>query len=287
MGLNDDAVIVGSQGFIYTNTPGAAAPLPSDLSTFDSETFGGAVKLAKITGAPTSYTLTVLTGTTSSLLAAATAAQVQAALEAVTQVGPGNVLVTGISIVDTDGLTITWIGELLGTAPVVTGTFTAGTSPALAYTTVTAANGWFNVGHTSRDDLPEFGNDGGKTKMKGSWQRKRLREVEDGDPREDSVKFSLEQWDRASLELYFGEDVADTSGVFGVSGDFNPIEKALLIVIVDGDEALGFYAPKASIQSDGAVKLPIDDFAKLPVKATFLNMGTRRLYDWIEQDLFA
>lgn len=289
MPLDDDAVIVAATGYVYVNdTLGATSPTPTEIAAFNHLTFGGSIKLAKITGAPTSYVLLDSTSApTSSLLAAATAPQVQAALEALPSVGVGNVLVSGVSIVDSSGLTISWIGELLGTAPVLTATFTAGTSPALAYTTVTAPNGWTQVGHTSREKMPEFGFDGGKLQLKGTWQRRALREVESGDPIEDSVKLELEQWDRNALELYYGADAASTSGVFGVDGSFTPVEKSFLTVLQDGDDKIGFYAAKASIQRDAAVALPIDDFAALPIKVTFLNYRNFRLYDWISETLFA
>jgi hypothetical protein len=289
MPLDDDAVIVAATGYVYVHdTVGAPSPTPADITAFDHLTFGGAVKLLKITGTPTSYTLADDDeNVTSSLLGAATALQVQAALESLESVGVGNVLVSGVSAVDTSGLTVSWIGELLGTSPVLTATFTAGTTPALAYTTVTAPNGWTQVGHTSREKMPEFGFDGGKTALKGTWQRKSLREVQSGDPVEDSVKLSLEQWDRAALELYYGVDAAGTPGVFGVDGNFNPVEKSLLVVLQDGDNKLGFYAAKASCTRDSAVALPIDDFAALPIKATFLDYRNFRLYDWISEALFA
>lgn len=287
MALDDDATIVAAVGYVYTNSVGFASPTPSDITAFDPETFGCASKLAKVTGAPTSYTLTVGAATSSSLAPAATAPQVQAALEALSTVGVGNVSVTGVSIVDTAGLTITWIESLAGSAPVMTATFVAGTTPALAYTTVTAANGWSQIGHTSRGKLPEFGYTGGKQEMKGTWQRRNLREVQTGDPIADSVKMVLEQWDANTLELYYGVDSANTPGIFGVDGKFNPVEKALLVVIVDGDNNVGFYAPKASIQRDDGVTLPIDDFAGLPIEATFLNLKERRLFDWISESLFA
>ena len=36
---------------------------------------------------------------------------------------------------------------------------------------------WEEIGHTSSEDLPEFGYDGGDTESRGTWQKKSLREV--------------------------------------------------------------------------------------------------------------
>lgn len=287
MALNDDAVIVAAVGYVFVATPGTASPTPTELEGIDPLSFGSQSQRFKVTGSPTSFTILVGGVATASLLPTATAAQVQAAIEAVDSVGAGNTIVTGVSPADTGGITVTWIGPLQGKVLALTeGTYVAGTTPTTIITQTVAVNGWDNIGHTSRGSMPEFGFDGGKLEMKGTWQRMRLREVQTGNPVEDSVKVSLEQWDEDSLELYFGTNAADTDGIFGVDGSDQPVEKAFLVVIIDGDAKLGFYASLASITRDAAIKLPIDDFASLPIKATFLNLGNRRLYDWISLDLF-
>lgn len=285
MALDDDAALVVAQGFVFINTVAALAPTPQEVDTLDTDTFGGDVHNVKVTGTATSVTLTVGADDTDPISLPATAEQIQNALEALPGVGAGNTDVKGESLTDTNGLTIGFVGDKLGQTFEVTGTAVGTGTPTVTVTSVATPNGWVNVGHTSRDDLPEFGFDGGKKQMRGTWQRKRLRDVDAADPVEDSLKFTLEQFDKNSLELYFGEDAADTNGVFGVSGDFNPVEKSVFVVLVDGDARVGFYASKAEISRDASIKMPLDNFAGLPVKATFLNYGTRRLYDWISLDL--
>lgn len=285
MALDDDAALVVAQGFVFINTVAALAPTPSQVDTLDPDTFGADVKNVKVSATAASVTLSVGDDDTAPVALPATAEQVQNALEALPSVGAGNIDIKGVSLTDTDGLTIALVGDKMGTVLDLDGTATGTDTPTVTVTSVATPNGWVNVGHTSRDDLPEFGFDGGKKQMRGTWQRKRLREVDAADPVEDSLKFTLEQWDKDSLELYFGEDAADTDGVFGVSGDFVPVEKSVFVVLVDGDARVGFYASKAQISRDASIKMPLDNFAGLPVKATFLNYGTRRLYDWISLDL--
>ena len=287
MALRDDAVVTAAQGFVFTAPVGTAAPTPTELAALDPETFGSARINFEVSGTPTTYTLIVGGTPTAAIPLAATAAQVQSAIEAVAGVGAGNVKVTGVSGGDAAGLDVTWIGALQGNGPTIAeGTYAGGTTPDTVFTVETPDLDWTNVGHTSRDDMPEFGFDGGDTEVKGTWQKKRLREVATGDPVADSVTIKLSQWDRTSLELYYGPDSAETDGVFGVSGNFEPIERALLVIIVDGDVRLGFYSSKSSIKRDDAVELPVDEFATLPIKATFLNLGANRLYDWISEELF-
>ncbi len=281
MALDDDAVITPAVGYVYTNTAGTARPSLAEIDAFDPETFGGQVVNLQVTGTPTSYTLKIGSGTpTSALPLASTASTVQAALEGLAEVGVGNVRVTGTSAV-APGLAISWIGEKLGSTLALNGTATGGTTPSVDVTTVTAPNGWVMTGHTSRDDLPEFGKEGGDTEVKGTWQNKALRETLSGDPRVDFVTVKLEQFDKNNLELYYGPDPDNEEGVFGVDGDFTPVEKALLIVIFDGTASIGFFATKASIRGDDSVEMETDGFMGFPVKMTFLKMGSRKIFEWI------
>jgi hypothetical protein len=292
MAQNDNAVVVAAQGYVFTNTPGALAPTPAELAALDPETFGAQVQTVAVTGAPTGGSFTVKNAvgdTPAEVPFNATKDQLRAAVESLESVGAGNADVSGTSL--SAGYEVSFIGTLQGSAlPALTiddAGLIGGTSPEATATITKAPNGWNSLGHTSRDDMPEFGFDGGDTSVKGSWQKKRLREVATGDPVADFVNLNLEQWDKPTLELYYGEDAAGTPGVFGVSGEFIPLEKALLIILVDGPAKIGFYAAKASVKRTDSINLPIDDLASLPVKATFLNLGTHRLYDWINEDLFA
>lgn len=289
MALDDDAVITAAVGYVYTNTVGAAAPTPAEIDAFDPDTFGAQVHTLKITGTPAGGTFFITVGTgpgvdTADLPFNASASAVQAALEAVAAVGVGNVLVTGTSISDSSGLEIAVVGEKLSTTLTLTTDdtdLTGGTTPAADITVTTAPNGWVMTGHTSRDDLPEFGKDGGDTEVKGTWQNKALRETLSGDPRVDFVTVTLQQFDKKNLEMFYGADSASTAGVFGVDGSFAPIEKSVLMVVVDGPASIGFHAPKASIRGDDSIDMTVDGFTGFPVRMTFLKMGARRLFDWI------
>lgn len=148
-----------------------------------------------------------------------------------------------------------------------------------------ASAGWASVGHTSRGTLPEFGFEGGESEMKGSWQKKKLREIQKDDP-VDYLTVILHQFDQDALSLYYGENGSTVDGVFGVKSGVSPAEKAGLVVIQDGDLRLGFHFHKASVKRDDAIELPIDDFAALPVRFTFLDYNDELLFSWISQDLF-
>lgn len=92
MALDDDAVITAAVGYIYTNTVGTARPTLAEIDAFDPETFGAQTQKVVASAATT---LTVGAQATASLPSTSTAAAVQTALESLTTVGVGNVLVVG------------------------------------------------------------------------------------------------------------------------------------------------------------------------------------------------
>lgn len=151
--------------------------------------------------------------------------------------------------------------------------------------TWTNDSGWSSVGHTSRGTLPEFGFDGGDSEIKGSWQKKKLREIQGEDPI-DYLTVVLHQFDEDALSLYYGPNASLTPGVFGVSSYWERNEVSGLVVIEDGDLRLGFHFPKASVKRDDAIELPIDDLAALPIRFTFLDHEDRLLFSWINSTLF-
>jgi hypothetical protein len=93
-----------------------------------------------LTGAPTggTFTLTYSSQTTAALPYNATAGQVQAALEALSNIGEGEIDVAGGPLT-TAPITIKWMGTLVGvvTNPTVTPSFTGGTTPTLTPTSST------------------------------------------------------------------------------------------------------------------------------------------------------
>jgi hypothetical protein len=147
------------------------------------------------------------------------------------------------------------------------------------------ANGWDSIGHTSRGEMPEFGFDGGNSEVRGSWQKKKLKDVTTEDP-VDYLTMFLHQFDEEAFSLYYGANVSTTPGVFGVKSGADPLEKAFLVVILDGEERLGFRSARASVKRDDSIQLPIDDLAALPIRATFLDYQSDPLFEWINEDLF-
>ncbi|EHB44154.1 hypothetical protein MycrhDRAFT_6904 [Mycolicibacterium rhodesiae JS60] len=148
------------------------------------------------------------------------------------------------------------------------------------------ATGWSSVGHTSRGTMPEFGYEGGEGEVKGSWQKKKLREISPDDP-VDFLTMVLHQFDETGLGLYYGDNASSVAGEFGVASGTPTNEKAGLVIIEDGDLRLGFHFKRSSVKRDDAIELPIDDLAALPIRFTFLDYeDDPLLFKWINEDLF-
>ncbi|TRX43754.1 hypothetical protein [Corynebacterium guaraldiae] len=284
MAFNDNAVFTASTGYVYVGPVGTAAPTPEQLADFDPDTFGAKSSKVTISGNPTggTFTLTAGSSTTTPLKHDATAAAVQAALEKLSGIGSGGVAVSGSA---KDGYTVSFIGENFGKDVKLTAageSLTGGTSPAVKVATADGgtALGWEPIGHTGQDDLPEFGYDGGDTETKGSWQKKTLKEIVSEAP-VDYVTVKALQFDEKTMELYYGKNASKTKGVFAIDdAGQSGVERAVMIVIVDGPFKIAFTAAKASVRRDESISLSTEDFSVLPLRATFVKHPGRHLFEW-------
>lgn len=160
------------------------------------------------------------------------------------------------------------------------------TDPTLAditgYVADADIDGWENVGHTARDELPVFGYEGGDTETRGTWQAEVIKTVVT-DPAADYVTFNVHQFDEANLEFYYGSANTSTEdGVYSVdSAGVNAVKRALLIIILDGDFRLGFYAPSVDIRREDSVELAVDEFAYMPLRATLTKTPGKPLFSWL------
>ncbi|UQI46718.1 hypothetical protein M1P56_21375 [Streptomyces sp. HU2014] len=131
--------------------------------------------------------------------------------------------------------------------------------------------GWESIGHTSRDDLPEFSRDGDDAEVKGSWQSAKLRQMSPVVTY--SVTLQSIQASAETYQLYFGAGPgavqADKS--FRIPATPVPQVKSLLVVLVDGARFLPLWHPRVSLMGSDAVSLAVDDFVKFPIKGTFLS----------------
>ncbi|ABP53019.1 hypothetical protein [Salinispora tropica] len=133
---------------------------------------------------------------------------------------------------------------------------------------------WENVGHTSLEDIFGITSEGGEATTLGTLQAQTLRTTYA--PRTESFAFTLQQFDRAGLRLYYGSNaplLAD--GSLGVPMSPVPTECAFLVVFYDGTNAFAFYAPKAEIfRADDLSVSDAESLAGLPLSVKPLVFGS-------------
>lgn len=173
-----------------------------------------------------------------------------------------------------------------GRGSIWTGVVGTATKPTLAQLATFVSAGtvpatWTDMGHTDLDDILAFGQDGGDTTVKGSWQNASLREITTATAVDFFVVKSLQLLDNAIMALYWGGGDASTANEFALPDSPVPQEKAVTVVMVDGTTPLAFYVPKASIRRDDAFDMSDDDFAKAPLRFTLLKHSTDPRGIWV------
>lgn len=129
---------------------------------------------------------------------------------------------------------------------------------------------WSSVGHTSLEDIFALSSEGGEATVLGTLQKKSLRTSYSA--RTETMTFTLQQFDRASLRYYFGRNMVeleDDPRFLGVPQTPSPTQVAFLVVFVDGENTFSFYAPKAEVmRSDDMELSDTESLAGLPIGVT-------------------
>lgn len=132
---------------------------------------------------------------------------------------------------------------------------------------------WEEIGHTSVEDILSWATEGGETTTLASLQSPSLRSTSSA--RTESFTTTLLQWDEATLPFYFGDNMELIPGsgiLMGVNSNPTPVEKALLIVLRDGQNAFPIYAPSVSIaRADDLSIDSTEDLAGLPIQISLKN----------------
>lgn len=144
----------------------------------------------------------------------------------------------------------------------------------------TLPTGFTNVGHTDLDQVLVFGQEGGDTTVKGSWQASSLREITTPVVEYFVVK-SLQMIDTQILKLYYGGGTAG-SGKFDTPDSVGTTELSALLIMVDSSNGnIGLYVPKCSIRREGEIEFASDDFTKLPLRFTTLKKDATPKSTWL------
>lgn len=169
---------------------------------------------------------------------------------------------------------------------VLVGTVGTAVRPTYAQLQTFAANqvsgvpaGWTHLGHTSVDDLPAFGQDGGDSSTQGSWQAASLRTQTD--PATDYVDVNCIQLDNNVMELFYGGGTYTTANLFNLPDTQGTLYRALTIVYFDGSAVWGFHAYRTSVVRADAPTFASDGFAMFPLRFTILQSAGQPRGSWI------
>lgn len=152
--------------------------------------------------------------------------------------------------------------------------FTAPVDTALPADLTAPGVAWTNVGHTSLEDIFAISSEGGDATTIGTLQNKSLRTKYSA--RQETMTFTLQQFDAASLKLYYGSNATvGTAGEIQVPSDPTPTTTAFLVVFTDGANIFAFYAPKAEIYRNDDLSLSdTESLAGLPLGVKPLISGS-------------
>jgi len=128
--------------------------------------------------------------------------------------------------------------------------------------------GWDNVGHTSKDNAPEFKRDGGEATMENSWLEDGVKAIYSAVAWKFGAK--LIQVDASTLDLSFGGRFDERDGGYIVPNSSTGIEKAIFLLGVDGTGRIGFYLPNTSINLEDAPSMDAGKFLEFPILASIL-----------------
>lgn len=130
--------------------------------------------------------------------------------------------------------------------------------------------GWTNLGHTSRDNMPSLTRDGDDPTTLGSWQNSKLRQTSPDITY--GLTFNSIQADAETFQLYFGAGPAamQPDGSIRIPAKPVPQIKALLLILVDGENFVPLWHPRVSLLGADAISLDAENWFELPLKGTFL-----------------
>lgn len=158
---------------------------------------------------------------------------------------------------------------------------------AFAADTSDLPTGFTNLGHTDIDEILTFGQDGGDTEVKRSWQNEALRETVTEAAVDYFTVKSLQLIDNDVLSLYYGGGDATVADEFSLPDSSAPTERAAVVVFLDGSTVVAFYCPKVSIRREAEFDLAFDDFVKLPLRFTVLQKSGAKRGKWLNSALGA
>lgn len=131
--------------------------------------------------------------------------------------------------------------------------------------------GWKGLGYTSVEDLPGLGSETEGGEKMGVWEDASFRIS--AITTTDTVTVKPVQWSLIPIKHRFGAGAAldETKGLITVPQAYTPVEVALLVMFLDGDNPLMLHFYRAASAPDGDLEADREKFMELPLKYTLLS----------------
>jgi hypothetical protein len=137
--------------------------------------------------------------------------------------------------------------------------------------TLTGA-GWTHVGWLDEDGPEPEGFEGDNTKLYGWNATAPIRSITR--VTEPMVSVGLLQWNAVTLGEFFpGASYDDATRTLTIPESGNPSEREMLVVVYDGDNAIGLWFGKVSNRGGDSFEFPGDGLSVIPVVYDVLSTG--------------
>lgn len=145
-------------------------------------------------------------------------------------------------------------------------------------TSDTEITGFSLIGYTSSDTLPTFDVDGGDTTAYSTWEADSVKTATEAIT--DTVVVNVSTIDGVTLPLFYGGGTV-VDGAFTLPDSPTAQSRALLVIFIDPDVNVGFYAYKAQAIRNDAIGMGTDQLTELPIGFTLVKDGTNPKGVWI------
>jgi hypothetical protein len=131
--------------------------------------------------------------------------------------------------------------------------------------------GWKSLGHTSVENNVSLSKDGGETTTYDSWWEPAIDSIQS--PTKWSGTANALEISSATLDLAFSGELETTSttGGYLVPADISAVEKALLILAVQGNKRMAIYLGRAAITLGDAPSFDREALFEVPLSFSILS----------------
>lgn len=137
----------------------------------------------------------------------------------------------------------------------------------------TTFTGWNLIGGTSTENMVSFDKDGGDATQLGIWEQDAVYTTYEATTL--SVSISGVRAYKETFELAFPGGAWDEATKSYKVGDIGTVEKAVFIVMLDGQKRAGFYMPRVSISVGDMPELDTEKFLEFQMTGQILTSSTK------------